>query len=197
MWKQPWLIQVSCSLSPLFHLPFLSLYPLNPSTSARRRSHSPSLYNVFAASCLAFNLTPHSLQYPLLHRSVFAVAGVRLRSGWGGARGWEGEESRLESISQLRHQCFAVGTLLIALLYNYSTSTPSSWLLHQSCFQFSLAFSCPLSPLCLFFLAFFIIAIFIPLFVFACLFFQFHTVPACQNPSPTVQNTIGVFIDGM
>lgn len=92
MWKQPWLIQVSCSLSPLFHLPFLSLYPLNPSTSARRRSHSPSLYNVFAASCLAFNLTPHSLQYPLLHRSVFAVAGVRLRSGWGGRE--DGREKR-------------------------------------------------------------------------------------------------------
>lgn len=144
VWKQPRLIRVSCALSPLFHLPFLSLYPPNPSTSARRGSHSPSLHNVFASSCLAFNLTPHSPQYPLLHRSVFAVAGVRLRRG--GERGWEGEESRLESISQLRHQCFAVGTLLIALLYNYSTSTPSFWLLHQSCFQFFSRFLLPFIP---------------------------------------------------
>lgn len=89
-----------------------------------------------------------------------------------------GAESRLESISQLRHQCFTVGTLLIALLYNYSTSTPSFWLLHQSV---SLAFSCPLSPLCLFF------AIFIRLFVLHAAFFPKHTLLACQNqPSDTL-----------
>lgn len=56
-----------------------------------------------------------------------------------GGRGEEGEECRLEYISRWKHQCFTVGTLLIALLYDYSSFTPSSTsllsLLHQSCLQ--------------------------------------------------------------
>lgn len=199
VWKQPRLIRVSCALSPLFHLPFLSLYPPNPSTSARRGSHSPSLHNVFASSCLAFNLTPHSPQYPLLHRSVFAVAGVRLRRGGGERMGREDGREKRAIWNPLASWGISVSLWEPYWLPSFiiiPPPLPPSGSCTNHAFSFFLAFSCPLSPLCLFSLAFFI-AIFIPLFVFACLFFQFRTMLACQNSSPTARHTIGVFIDGM
>lgn len=194
VWKQPRLIRVSCALSPLFHLPFLSLYPPNPSTSARRRSHSPSLHNVFASRCRAFNLTPHSPQYPLLHRSVFAVAGVRLRRGGGE----DGREKRAVwnplaswGISVSLWEPYWLPSFIII-----PPPLPPSGSCTNHAFSF-FSLSPALYPLSASFPLLFFMAIFIPLFVFACLFFQFRTVPVCQNSSPTMRHTIGVFIDGM
>lgn len=164
-----------CHFSPISPS-FSSVHPpLNPCTSSQRSSHSPSLHNTpSASSCLAVNLTPH---FP---RSILSSIAPCLRWKVWGLEGWggEGEESHLESISQLRHQCFAVGTLLIALLYNYSTSTPSFWLSHQSCFQFLSLSAALYPPFACFPFSFF--AILFPLSV--CVFFQFHTMPVCRIP---------------
>lgn len=141
----PWLINFSCAL---LHFTFLFLC-ISISKSVHFISHSPSLHHTpYAFSCLAFHLTTH---FPC---SILSPIAPCLQwKGWG-LEGWGGEteESRQESISRLRHQCFAVGTLLITLLHNYSTSIPSLWLLHQSCFLF-LSLSPALYPLfaCFFF----------------------------------------------
>lgn len=88
------------------------------------------MHHPLSVARLSCNL-PYTFLVLFLPRLVPAFSG----SGEVWKQG-ERTESRLESISLLRHQCFTVGTLLIALLYNYSTSTPSVCLWHRSCFQF-------------------------------------------------------------
>lgn len=88
------------------------------------------MHHPLGVARLSCNL-PYTFPVLFLPRSVPAFS--RSREVW---KQGERTESRLESISLLRHQCFTVGTLLIALLYNYSTSTRSVCLWHRSCFQF-------------------------------------------------------------
>lgn len=133
-----------CPASPFFSFSiftFWSLYLISPQIPIL--PISTTHHSLLLASPLISTYT-----YPAVSR----LPSFTVHSGGGGVkrRRRGEEESRLESIRQWRHQCFTVGTLLIALLYNYSTCTPSFWLLNQSCLQF---FLCS-SALCLFFLLF-------------------------------------------
>lgn len=129
------------------------------------------MHHPLGVARLSCNL-PYTFPVLFLPRSVPAFSG----SGEVWKQG-ERTESRLESISLLRHQCFTVGTLLIALLYNYSTSTRSVCLWHRSCFQF-LSRSPGLHPL--FPLPFFLFCFFV-LFLSIFLWHQDYFSKSCAQ----------------